>query len=378
MLYLQIYIVLQNIIHLFISKAVTDMAAKYIRIANELSAQLRTMQHSGINRLPSEAELCTRYDCSRQTIRSALAVLEEKGIIIKKHGSGSYIADNISPRSRQIAVIVPDKNEYIYPYTIRDIQNTLSLAGYTVCAYSTDGLFTNERTILTTMLNEPPAGIIIEATNNLLPCYNSDLLDRIRQAGIPLIYLYSSYDPSDNTVCIKQDNYSGGYSLVEHLATKGHKNICGIMLCNDTRGIERYRGCVQASLDLGLNFQEHNYFWFSPESRRHLLDNNNDILRSFINDYLKSCTAVICYNDEIAFHLIRTLNAAGIDVPGKLSVVSFDSSYYSLSGNIGITSLGHEPHAVGTAAAESILSLIAGKTCSCVTIPWYMTIRESG
>ncbi len=354
------------------------MAARYIRIAGELTAELRAMQQSGITKLPSEAALCRKYDCSRQTIRSALAVLADKGVIVKKHGSGSYIAESTSPRSRQIAVIVPDKNEYIYPYTIRDIQNALTPAGYNVCACSTDGLLTNERSILSSLLSNPPAGIIMEALNNLLPCHNADLITQIQQAEIPLLYLYSAYDRTDGTPCIAQDNYGGGYSLVEHLAIKGHKNICGIMLCNDTRGVERYRGCVQASLDLGLNFQEHNYFWFSPESRRHLLDNNNDMLKLFINDYLQSCTAVICYNDEIAFHLIRALNAAGIDVPGRLSVVSFDSSYYSMSGNIGITSLGHESHAVGTAAAEAMLSLIAGRSHQSVTIPWKITIRQSG
>ncbi|EPE8322752.1 GntR family transcriptional regulator [Escherichia albertii] len=41
--------------------------------------------------LPSEAELSLHYNVSRNTLRKALSVLENDGIIQRKHGSGTYI-----------------------------------------------------------------------------------------------------------------------------------------------------------------------------------------------------------------------------------------------------------------------------------------------
>ena len=51
------------------------MAAKYLIIARELEHRLCRGSEGG-QKLPTEAELCRQYACSRQTVRSALKVLE--------------------------------------------------------------------------------------------------------------------------------------------------------------------------------------------------------------------------------------------------------------------------------------------------------------
>jgi len=42
-------------------------------------------------KLPSEYDLSTEFDCSRLTIRKAIDVLIKKNIIVKKRGKGSYV-----------------------------------------------------------------------------------------------------------------------------------------------------------------------------------------------------------------------------------------------------------------------------------------------
>lgn len=44
-------------------------------------------------KLPSERELETRFDCARLTVRRALQELQSEGLIVRRHGSGSYVAD---------------------------------------------------------------------------------------------------------------------------------------------------------------------------------------------------------------------------------------------------------------------------------------------
>jgi len=44
--------------------------------------------------LPSETELSQRFDVSRATVREALSKLEQRGIVIRRHGVGTFVAQS--------------------------------------------------------------------------------------------------------------------------------------------------------------------------------------------------------------------------------------------------------------------------------------------
>ena len=179
--------------------------------------------------------------------------------------------------------------------------------------------------------------------------------------------------------CVGDDNYGGGYLLAGHLIRNGHKKIAGIFKSDDVQGPERYHGMVCAMRDAGLFPLDENVLWFSSFQRRQLVElQDESLLQSFLRQQLGGCTAVVCYNDEIAFHLIRTLLRAGKRVPEDVAVVSFDNSYYSTFGPVSITSAGHAPHAMGSAAAENLLSQIRRQPCRSISLPWTLFRRQSG
>lgn len=72
-------------------KGFNFMAIKYKWLSGLLREWIVQAARKGINKLPSEQELCQRYQVSRQTVRLALSVLENEGLIEKRKGSGSYI-----------------------------------------------------------------------------------------------------------------------------------------------------------------------------------------------------------------------------------------------------------------------------------------------
>ena len=66
------------------------MAAKYLLLADRLREELSRGGGQAGYKLPTEQELSRQYRLSRQTVRHALRLLEEEGLIRRRQGSGSY------------------------------------------------------------------------------------------------------------------------------------------------------------------------------------------------------------------------------------------------------------------------------------------------
>lgn len=63
----------------------------FLKIANDLKAQIIQSAFSDSYKLPSENDLATKYKVTRSTIRHALKVLENEDLIEKKRGSQSKV-----------------------------------------------------------------------------------------------------------------------------------------------------------------------------------------------------------------------------------------------------------------------------------------------
>jgi len=65
----------------------------YYQLATLLREQIREKElHSG-DKLLSERELMQRYGVSRNTVRQALDMLDNEGLILRSHGTGTYISN---------------------------------------------------------------------------------------------------------------------------------------------------------------------------------------------------------------------------------------------------------------------------------------------
>lgn len=75
----------------------TLSAESSIPLYFQLASLIRRVISAGMLKpgelLPSEAELCQAFSISRSTVRQALGELEEQGLILRRQGKGSFVAE---------------------------------------------------------------------------------------------------------------------------------------------------------------------------------------------------------------------------------------------------------------------------------------------
>ena len=354
------------------------MRNRYVLLAKELRGLCTQLHRAGSTKFPSEAELSARYGYSRQTVRKALDLLEREGSIVRIRGSGTYLSADGRGRAGKVAVITAYTEEYLYPQLLRDIGAELSRSGYEMQRFGSGNRILREREILQHLIQNPPEGILLEGAKTALPSPNLDLLRQLDQKGIPIIYLHAPLPVPRNAAYVLDDNEGGARMLVRHLLDRGHQQIAGIFKSDDRQGIERYRGYLAELLEAGQTVPEESILWYDTEDRDRLMNGQYNRLDRFVHFRLGGCTAVVCYNDEIAYPLIQCLLMAGKRVPEDVAVVSFDNSHYCRQGPVTITSLGHEKHQMGSSAALALLAKMRGKQVRSVFLPWIIYERESG
>jgi GntR family transcriptional regulator len=73
----------------------------YERISNDILDQVRTKALVAGDKIPSETELATQYGVSRMTVRQALDQLLARNAVVKRRGSGTFVAQS-NPRFRRL------------------------------------------------------------------------------------------------------------------------------------------------------------------------------------------------------------------------------------------------------------------------------------
>lgn len=330
---------------------------KYLELMNWIRGQIASGDLCIGDRLQSENELGEKFSISRQTVRQATSVLENEGILERRRGSGTYIAATMAvPKSRtmNIGVITTYLDDYIFPSIIKGIDNVLTQNGYIMQLSITYNKIENEMKILSSMLNNGVDGIIIEPTKSGLPNLNVDLFRQIKKHGIPCIFI-NGYYADLSFPYVAMDDYVCGQEAAKYLVNKHHTKIAGIFKSDDIQGHLRYAGCAKMLKKHSILLYEDNVVWYTTE----------DIKASFADNFaqrvlsrIEGCSAVVCYNDQIALKVIDILARNQKEVPRDISIISFDNSDLGVATNIGLTTFSHPKAELGKIAATNLIRLI--------------------
>ena len=353
------------------------MEPKYQTVAESLRHDIATGRYQDGEALLTEVELKNKFGVSRQTIRQAISLLENDGLVLRRRGSGTYVNHGARKHNGvlSVGVITTYITDYIFPSIVRGIEEVLSAENSIMSLSATYNRADHERSLLQRILDTPLDGLIVEGTKTALPNPNTGLYDKLWERNIPVVFINGYYPQLPNAVYVVTDDVSGGRMSANYLADRGYTRIGGIFKSDDMQGHARYQGFSSALQERGLQVRDESVCWFTTENKRRFLHDETgaELIRSLKN----GMEAVVCYNDEIALDFMEALAEHHLSVPADLSIVSFDNSAYAAVCHPKLTSLAHPKDMFGRVAAEKLLNMMAGKKETSAVLPWTMMERDS-
>lgn len=338
-----------------------ESIAKYKEICLWIRNRLESGELKPGDKVESEYKLCRQFQVSRQTVRHAIAVLEEEGIIERYRGSGTYISGSSRSGARrektmQIAVMTTFVQEYIFSSIIRELEEQFSNAEYSLQISVTNNSVEKERFILKNILNKNTVdGVIAETTRSGLPNPNLGIYRELMERGVPVLFINSHY-PELDAPHVSLNDKLAGKKVTNYLLQCGHRDIAAVFKGDDGQGHQRYAGYLEALMEANIRIQDKRVAWLDTEMMSDFELNGEWICRR-----LYGCTACVCYNDVVASKLLPVCKNKGIRVPDDLSVISIDNSDIAAFCEVPLTSAENPTKKLARIAAMQMLDMIGGK-----------------
>ena len=357
--------------------AVADQP-KYLQVAEILRREIAEGVFRDGQTLMTEEELRFRFDVSRQTVRQAIALLEDDGLVDRRRGSGTYVRHG--PRRRQgtihVGVVTTYITDYIFPSIVQGIEGVLNEAGAVMNLSATYNDARKERNILERMLDGQVDGLIVEATRAARDPENDDLYRRLAERNIPVLFMNSYYPQLVNVPHVVMDDYGGGRIAAREVISRGYRKPGGMFKVDDLQGKERLNGFLDEMSSQGIAIPEERLLLFGTEERMTLFQTKmgKDFTAKLLRREMDCMT---CYNDVFALSLMTILQREGMNLPEDMGFIGFDNAPYAEMSKPGLTTLGHPKEAFGSLVAEKLLRMINGERERSVSMAWSLVERES-
>lgn len=331
-----------------------------------LLAYIEENKFSGNQKLPSENALCRKLGVSRETIRAAIELLVNEGVVYKIKGSGTYFRkEEVMSRElhRQdaqykIGLILQGQDTSANSGLIEGIREVFTPNRVDLHVFLTDNKFYYERRCLQTVTHQNFQGFIVDGVKASIMSPNLDCYKELYRRKIPVIFYNNFYKNLRCPRVIINDTQCA-HQLIGRLIQAGHKNIAGIFVYDNYQSVEKFQGMAEAMRGYGLELKDHYIKWCISDEAH-----SEGYVRS-IEKFLKNlpkCTAIVCCNYIIYRHVRKALAHMGKSVPQDYSLVCFDYSADTYRTE-GITCSVEQGYEMGRQLAMRLMQMIENGDC---------------
>ncbi|MFZ5556303.1 MAG: LacI family DNA-binding transcriptional regulator [Pseudomonadota bacterium] len=298
-----------------------------------------------------------------ETLEKIQRVIKKLGYV--PHGAARALALR---RTFTIGAVVPTLDNAIFAETTHALQKTLDEAGYTLLLACHEFNPDVETRVARTLIERGVDGVVLFGTDHQKP-----LWQLIETLQLPYVLSWA-FDKTGARPCVGFDSRAAGRRVAEYLIDLGHRRFA--MISGLTATNERHRARVQGVKDAlaarGIPLEPACVVekQFSPNAGREAM---HELLKMKVPP-----TAVICGNDVLAIGAIAECHAAGLEVPGDLSITGFDDMAIASMISPGLTTVRFPAYELGKLAAENLLlHLNAAGAPAQRELPVELIVRES-
>ena len=335
---------------------------KYMEIYDALMADIADRKFAKEKRLPGEPELCRRFGTARNTVRQALALLHQQGLIEKRKGEGTFITNRGERKTGLIGLLMPNfTSARFFGVLKKELETNAQDLGYSIVAETTVSGSPAEtvnrvRTAARRLATKRVEGVIFRPHLDA-QCMegNRETLRLFSRTETPVVLIDSDVTtPPERSTCdlVAVDNITAGRRIAEHLIRRNRRRIAFLM----------------AGKSIGPNINwENRLFGLAGEAAVRGLDCGISTLRFQPDDRdaiaalfrsRRRPDAIVCGNDETAACLAETIVSIGKRIPNDMAIVGFDDDSCARSSVPPLTTIRQPTQLIAKTALKTLLARI--------------------
>jgi DNA-binding LacI/PurR family transcriptional regulator len=252
-------------------------------------------------------------------------------------------------QTRTIGIVISDIRNLFFAAVVKAIEDEARANGYTVLICNADEDRAKEEVALQLLLERKVSGVINCSTGA-----NLDLLRAFQKSGAVLVDL-DRESGLKNVDIVVVDNRRGAELATQHLLELGHRNIATIAgppHLSNARG--RLTGFEDALRAHGIRVKK-GYRQFG-----NFLQQSGYQCAQKLFSLRSPPSALFVANMEMAAGAIAFVRDHGITIPGQISIVGFDDSFWARYMEPPLTVIAQPTEKMGKCTMELLLARLRG------------------
>ena len=322
---------------------------KYLNIYEDISRQILNGELKPGDRLPSFSELRASYGAMPATADRTYTRLERENLVVRQPRRGVFVASRQQSQTGNIGLLV--RSAYLSPSYNSEYMQTVLNGIREAC---------QEQHMKIILMEESEAVDSSQVDGILLYCDKLEAYTMGIPADFPQVMLFQH---ANDITAVTADDFGGAKLATSHLIKNGHRRIASLMEELQDIPIQRRAGYQAALQEAGVVAEPG---WLRLTEKMRPTDTTNYLEwgRQNMRAWLDAgwgklgCTAIVAQNDHAAIGVMQTLQEAGIDVPGDVSVIGFDGTSLCDLASPRLTSIEVPLHQIGHEAIKVLCEQI--------------------
>jgi DNA-binding LacI/PurR family transcriptional regulator len=322
-------------------------------------------RHIGVSVMTVSKALRDAPDVSAATKARIKALALQMGYVPDSSAQGLR-----TRTTKFFGLIIPSITNPIYARVVMAIEERAHELGYDILFAHSLNKPEREELCLRRFLSRRVDGLFVS------PVYRFEAEARIYQeilaSKIPTVLLGPPAAFCKSFVSVEIEELLASQAATEHLLRLGHKRIAyltGPPVAPWAH--ERFEGYRRALREAGLEVDDKLVFQAGST-----LEDGTKAALQMLNEGCNA-TAVQAVSDIVAIGCANTLLSQGLRIPEDISMVGFGNILSAEFFQVPLTTIRQPKHRLGTAAIESMMSLIRGETVQIKRLPAELIERKS-